>query len=70
MDPEKVIFRHIEVSIAGFRGLQGEHAVRYVDEAERKNTPKSSEEVLEVHRGSCQDRIDRISISTPHPLWK
>ena len=54
VDPEKVIFKQIE----------GEHLVPWVDQAEQKNAPKSSEELLEVHRGGCQDGVDRISGST------
>src|ERR1019366_6067490 len=35
---------------------------------EKKNAPKSSEELLEVHRGGSQDRVDRISVSTLQPI--
>ena len=50
------------------RGLQGEHSVPCAYQAEQKNAPKSSEELLEVHRGGCQDRVDRISGSTLQPI--
>jgi hypothetical protein len=35
--------------------LEGEQLVPYPHHAEQKNAPKSSEELLEVHRGGCQD---------------
>jgi hypothetical protein len=44
-----VILRHIEVGYCGPSGFSGEQAVPYVDLAEQKNAPKSSEELVEVH---------------------
>jgi hypothetical protein len=64
VDPEKAIFRQLEGEYCGLVALQGEHPVPYVHEAQQKNAPKSSEELVEVHRGGCQDHIDRISGST------
>ena len=58
VDPEKAILKQIE----------GEHLVPCVDQAEQKNARKSSEELLEVHRGGCQDGVDRISGSTLQPI--
>ena len=58
VDPEKVILKQIE----------GEHLVPWADQAEQKNAPKSSEELLEVHRGGCQDRVDLISSGTLQPI--
>ena len=58
IDPEKVILKQIE----------GKHLVPDVDQAEQKNAPKSSEQLLEVHRGGCQDGVDLISGSTLQPI--
>jgi hypothetical protein len=63
-----VIFRHIEVEYFGLAGVAGEQAVPYVAQAEQKNAPKSSEELVEVHRGGCQDRVDRISGNALQPI--
>ena len=41
-----------------FKQIEGEHLVPDVDQAEQKNAPKSSEQLLEVHRGGCQDGVD------------
>ena len=48
--------------------MQVEQAIPYVDQAEQINAPKSSEEFLEVHRGGCQDGVDRIPSSTLEPI--
>lgn len=37
------------MGIVGLLAFQGEQAVPYVDHAEQKNAPKSSEELVEVH---------------------
>jgi len=48
--------------------LEGKQSVAYPHHVEQKNAEKRSEELLEVHRGGCQDRVDRISSSTLWPI--
>src|ERR1035441_8362229 len=47
-----------------FRAFEIDQAVPYLHYQVQKSAPKSSQELLEVHRGGCQDRVDLISGST------
>src|ERR1022692_3763431 len=47
-----------------FRAFEIDQAVPYLHYEVQKSAPKSSQELLEVHRGGCQDRDDLISGST------
>lgn len=54
--------------MASLGALLAEDAAAEAQQAAQKNAPKSSEELLEVHCGSRQDSIDRISGNTLQPI--
>jgi len=53
----------MKLSISPIWAVRGLQAVPYLDHAELKHAPKSTEEFAAVHRGGCQDSQDRISRS-------
>jgi len=52
----------MKLSISPIWAVCGLQAVLYLDHAELKNAPKSTEEFAAVHRGGCQDRISRSGL--------
>jgi len=52
----------------GARPLQDWNRFPDAHHAAQKNAPKSSEELVEVHGGSREDGIDRISGNTLQPI--
>src|ERR1700757_3613311 len=68
VDPEKVVFMRSGAEPGGLEGSVGSESVCHADQAVQKNAPESSEELLEIHGGSSQNRIDRISGNTLQPI--
>jgi hypothetical protein len=65
---KKLISGIAELVIAGFRVVYDQKPTPDVHKASQKNSPESSEELLEVHRGGSQDGVDRISGSALQPI--
>ena len=58
----------LQLSVRGLRALHGDQAAPCVDQTEQKSAQESSEELVEVHGCSREDRIDRIALNTLQPV--